>query len=94
MKRYLLLPGLAVAAFAVACAATQWCNRPPAAPPGMIRIRGGEFSMGTDDDLGRPEEKPAHRVRVGGFWMDETVVTNAQFRAFVEATGYVTTAAV
>jgi formylglycine-generating enzyme required for sulfatase activity len=37
-------------------------------------------------------ERPAHRVRVDGFWMDETDVTNAQFRAFVEATGYVTTA--
>jgi formylglycine-generating enzyme required for sulfatase activity len=29
---------------------------------------------------------------VDGFWMDETDVTNAQFRAFVEATSYVTTA--
>ena len=48
--------------------------------------------MGTDSDLGWPDEKPAHRVRVDGFWMDEHEVTNAQFRAFVEATGYVTTA--
>ena len=48
--------------------------------------------MGTDSDLGWPDEKPAHRVRVDGFWMDETDVTNSQFRAFVEATGYVTTA--
>jgi formylglycine-generating enzyme required for sulfatase activity len=29
---------------------------------------------------------------VDGFWMDETEVTNSQFRAFVEASGYVTTA--
>jgi formylglycine-generating enzyme required for sulfatase activity len=29
---------------------------------------------------------------VDGFWMDETDVTNAQFREFVEVTGYVTTA--
>jgi sulfatase modifying factor 1 len=48
--------------------------------------------MGTDSDLGWADEKPAHRVRVDGFWMDETDVTNAQFRKFVEATGYVTTA--
>jgi sulfatase modifying factor 1 len=48
--------------------------------------------MGTDSELGWPDEKPAHRVRVAGFWMDETEVTNAQFRAFIEATGYVTTA--
>ena len=58
----------------------------------MVWIPGGEFTMGTDSELGRPEEKPAHRVRVDGFWMDQTEVTNAQFRAFVEATGYVTTA--
>ena len=64
----------------------------PASPPGMVWIPGGEFTMGTDSDLGKPDEKPAHRVRVDGFWMDETDVTNAQFRQFVEATGYVTTA--
>ncbi len=61
-------------------------------PPGMVWIPGGEFTMGTDSDMGWPDEKPSHRVRVDGFWMDETEVTNAQFRAFVEATGYVTTA--
>jgi formylglycine-generating enzyme required for sulfatase activity len=58
----------------------------------MVWIPGGEFTMGTDSDLGKPDEKPAHRVRVDGFWMDETDVTKAQFRQFVEATGYVTTA--
>ncbi len=59
---------------------------------GMRRVPGGEFTMGTDEEQGWPEEKPAHRVRVDGFWMDETEVTNTQFRAFVEATGHVTTA--
>jgi sulfatase modifying factor 1 len=92
MKRSLLLPCLAVTAFAAAYAATRWCNRSPPAPHGMVWVPGGEFTMGTTGDLGWPDEKPAHRVRVDGFWMDETEVTNAQFRAFVEATGYVTTA--
>jgi formylglycine-generating enzyme len=59
---------------------------------GMAWIPGGEFTMGTDSPIGWADEKPAHRVRVDGFWMDETDVTNAQFRRFVEATGYVTTA--
>jgi formylglycine-generating enzyme required for sulfatase activity len=58
----------------------------------MVWIPGGEFTMGTDSDLGWTDEKPAHRVRVDGFWMDETDVTNAQFRQFVDATGYLTTA--
>src|SRR5262245_16969607 len=92
MKRNLAMLGLAVAAFAAAYAATKLVNTPPAAPPGMVWVPGGEFTMGTNSDLGWPDEKPAHRVRVNGFWMDETEVTNSQFRAFVEATGYVTTA--
>jgi formylglycine-generating enzyme required for sulfatase activity len=64
----------------------------PAGPPGMSWIEGGEFTIGTDDPRSHPNERPAHRVRVDGFWMDETPVTNAQFRTFVKATGYVTTA--
>ncbi|MBV8879995.1 MAG: formylglycine-generating enzyme family protein [Planctomycetaceae bacterium] len=63
-----------------------------AAPADMVWIPGGEFTMGSDTDLARPEEKPAHRVVVHGFWMDEHEVTNAQFKAFVDATGYLTTA--
>src|SRR5262249_1727245 len=63
-----------------------------AGPPDMSWIPGGVFMMGTDDESAWPEERPAHRVRVDGFWMDRTEVTNAQFRDFVEATGYVTTA--
>jgi formylglycine-generating enzyme required for sulfatase activity len=58
----------------------------------MVWIPGGAFTMGTDSDLAWPDETPAHRVRVDGFWMDQTEVTNAQFQAFVAATGYVTTA--
>lgn len=59
---------------------------------GMAWIPGGEFSMGSTDPLARPDEQPVLLVRVDGFWIDTTEVTNAQFRAFVEATGYVTTA--
>jgi formylglycine-generating enzyme len=64
------------------------------APAGMVWVPGGDFAMGAadGDQEARPDELPAHRVRVDGFWMDETEVTNAQFRAFVEATGYVTMA--
>jgi formylglycine-generating enzyme len=61
-------------------------------PPGMVWIPGGEFTIGSTLEMARADEKPAHRVRVEGFWMDATEVTNKQFRAFVEATGYVTTA--
>ncbi|GAB4066816.1 formylglycine-generating enzyme family protein [Ancylobacter sonchi] len=56
----------------------------------MVWIEGGTFRMGSDHHY--PEEKPAHRVSVAGFFIDATPVTNAQFRAFVEATGHVTVA--
>lgn len=61
-------------------------------PTEMAWVPGGEFLMGSDHRLAQPNEKPAHGVRVRGFWMDRTHVTNAQFQAFVQATGYVTTA--
>ena len=60
-----------------------------AAPfPGMAWVPPGVFQMGSDHHY--PEEAPAHPVEVDGFWMDASPVTNAQFRAFVEATGHVT----
>ncbi len=70
------------------------------APPGMVWIPGGEFSMGANDPPDMDEvgmkatedARPIHRVYVDGFFMDQTDVTNAQFTAFVKATGYVTIA--
>lgn len=61
-------------------------------PEGMVWVPGGEFLMGSTDPLARPDEAPVHRVRVDGFWIDSTEVTNAQFAAFVKATGYKTVA--
>ncbi len=67
---------------------------PPLTAQGMVRIPGGSFGMGTDEHLGACEEPegPLHTVRLGAFLLDECAVTNAQFCAFVEATGYVTDA--
>jgi formylglycine-generating enzyme len=62
------------------------------APPAMVWIPGGTFLMGTDDVSSFPNERPVHRVRVEGFWIDDHDVTNAEFEKFVEAAGYVTTA--
>ncbi len=62
------------------------------APVGMVWIPSGEFLMGTNDLSAYPEERPAHRVYVHGYWMDTTEVTNARFAEFVNATGYRTDA--
>jgi formylglycine-generating enzyme len=61
-------------------------------PLGMAWIPGGQFLMGSDYKLAQANERPAHNVRIHGFWMDRYHVTNAEFRKFVKATGYVTTA--
>jgi formylglycine-generating enzyme required for sulfatase activity len=58
--------------------------------PDALWIPGGEFRMGSDKHY--KEEAPAHNVRVHGFWMDRTPVTNEQFARFVAATNYVTVA--
>jgi formylglycine-generating enzyme required for sulfatase activity len=65
-------------------------NQQSDARNGMIRIPGGTFRMGSDKHY--PEEAPVHRVTVDAFWMDRTPVTNRQFKAFVRATGHVTSA--
>ena len=56
----------------------------------MVRIPGGTFMMGSDHHY--PEEAPAHKVAVDGFWIDRHCVTNAQFARFVADAGYVTLA--
>src|SRR5262245_29671399 len=74
-----------------ATAAEQQTASPADVPPGMVWIPGGPFTMGTDDANSLANERPAHRVKLDGFWIDEHDVTNAEFRKFVKATGYVTT---
>ena len=59
---------------------------------GMVWVPGGTFIMGTDEPDTYDHERPAHQVQVVGFWMDETEVTNEQYKAFVEKTGYITVA--
>jgi formylglycine-generating enzyme len=77
---------------------------PGPTPEGMVWIPGGTFTMG--DRQGAPDKHPEHldeipehhdgryehEVALDGFWMDATEVTNRQFAAFVEATGYETKA--
>lgn len=57
---------------------------------GMVWIPGGTFLMGSEEFA--PDAVPVHSVRLDGFWMDRTEVTNAQFARFVAATGYQTIA--
>ena len=87
------------AVFVLALLGTFGCSTGPdpsiapgEAPPGMVWIPGGRFLMGSDGPHALPNERPLHVVVVDGFFMDRDVVTNAEFAAFVNATGYVTLA--
>ncbi|MFH1009520.1 MAG: caspase family protein [Candidatus Latescibacterota bacterium] len=48
-------------------------TQPPQVSEDMVWIPGGAFQMGSNDGDG--DEKPVHRVRVDGFYMDKTEVT-------------------
>jgi formylglycine-generating enzyme len=77
-------------------------EEPSPAPPGMVWIPGGTFVMG--DRRGAPHKHPEHleeipehhdsqyehEVTLDGFWLDAAEVTNAQFKEFVDATGFMT----
>ncbi|WP_439564142.1 formylglycine-generating enzyme family protein [Microcella sp.] len=56
----------------------------------LVTIEPGEFAMGSTEFY--PEEAPVRRRLVDRFRIARAPVTNAQFGAFVDATGYVTTA--
>ena len=51
----------------------------------MVLIPAGDFQMGSDDSEADDDEKPVHTVYVDAFYMDKYEVTNAQFKAFVDA---------
>lgn len=55
---------------------------------GMTLVEGGTFMMGNNN--GNPDEKPAHKVILNDFYMDMHETTVADFKNFVDATGYIT----
>lgn len=63
----------------------------PSAPEGMRFIPAGQFTMGIDHPM-MPDAKPLHEVKLEGFFIDAHEVSNAEFKAFVEATAYITLA--
>lgn len=58
----------------------------------MALIPAGDFMMGSPEGEGAYDEHPQHTVYLDAYYIDKYEVTNAQFREFVEATGYVTDA--
>lgn len=57
----------------------------PEKPFGMTLVPGGSFIMGkSDDDLANVQDAPTKTVTVRSFYMDETEITNSEYREFVE----------
>ena len=53
-------------------------------PFGMVLVEGGAFIMGkSDEDLAQLQNAPAKTVTVPSFYMDETEITNSEYRQFV-----------
>jgi formylglycine-generating enzyme required for sulfatase activity len=61
---------------------------------GMVLLDGGPFLLGSEDRLAYPDdgEGPVREVQLDPFWIDACAVSNSDFSAFVDATGYVTEA--
>ncbi|HYP82644.1 formylglycine-generating enzyme family protein [Variovorax sp.] len=102
-RRNWLLGVVVLACAAGGYGAVRWLTAAPSGPnvvvgdgrsgpADMVWIAGGQFQMGSESNVAQANERPAHPARVHGFWMDRHHVTNAEFRRFVEATGYKTTA--
>jgi sulfatase modifying factor 1 len=62
------------------------------APEDMVLVQGGVFQMGNTFEGGDADERPVHEVELNPFWIGRHEITVGQFREFVEATRYVTTA--
>ncbi len=106
LRRKLLLAGGGALGLLIAGGALAWFAWPAQQPAEPVIILGdgvttpkdmawvpsGVFLMGSDSKMAQANERPAHSVKVHGFWMDRTHVTNDQFAKFVKETGYVTTA--
>ena len=54
---------------------------PATCPPGMKRVAGGQFFMGSDEKDAEANEKPPHRVQLAAFCLDELEVTVAKYKA-------------
>ena len=68
-------------------------NGPVGTSDGMVYREGGTFLMGTDQPTFPADgEGPVREVALSPFWIEPYAVTNEQFSAFVEATGYRTEA--
>lgn len=86
---------LRVALMLISASLCTSCKKPappPTPPDGMVFVPGGKTQIGSNEGL--PSEQPVFTADVKPFFLDVHLVTVAQYREFVEATGYRTQAEV
>ncbi len=86
MRHSILIAALALAA----CGQSPKSRCADLSRAPMVRVPAGDFIMG--EDAHYVEEGPPRRVHVDSFRIDAHELTNAEFAAFVKATGYKTVA--
>lgn len=60
-----------------------------AVPEGFVFIPAGPFIMGSDDPFANFDEKPVHKVYLPGFFVKKTLVTNVEYKKFIDSTQYI-----
>jgi formylglycine-generating enzyme required for sulfatase activity len=86
-KRKMVLWGLLILALGMACSSGSGYEGAE-----MVLVEGGSFRMGDVFGDGRENEQPVHEIKMDSFYMAKYELTIGEFREFVEATGYKTTA--
>lgn len=99
-KFYVVVAAIAIALFGVVAVIVMRSSllssseppettaRVPGVPPGMALIKGGTFTMGTDDSKSPAEWRPPHPVAVKDFYLDLNEVTNEEYFRFVKQTNH------
>ena len=60
-----------------------------AVPEGFVFVPAGPFVMGSDDPFANFDEKPVHKVYLPGFFVKKTLVTNVEYKKFIDQTQYI-----
>ena len=71
---------------------SEQVESPVGSTEGMICIKAGSYKVGYEGPAARESdgEGPVRELRLDSYWLDKTAVSNAQFEAFVQTTGYIT----
>lgn len=70
--------------------ATRAVTLAPGVEAIFVYVPAGPFTMGSPDGEGAGNEHPQHEVTLDAFWIMQTEVANAEYKAFIEAGGYTT----